>query len=103
RRLSRAPSSQTPRLFVCLDHTRDLSTGFDLDLPVGDRAGNVATGADQKALVHDKVTLDAATHISIFRRSVTSEDAGLANHHVPAVLQVDLHATLDDEPLAGRN
>jgi hypothetical protein len=30
---------------MSLDHTRDPSTGFDLDLPVGDRAGNVTAAA----------------------------------------------------------
>src|SRR5713226_2359740 len=86
-----------------LDHTRDFSAGFDLDLPIGDRAGNVTTCTDQQPLVDDEITLDAATYISIFRRSVASEDAGLGNHHVLAVLQVHLDTTLDDEPLAGRN
>ena len=86
-----------------LDRARDFPAGFNLDLPVGDRAGNVTTGADQQPLADDETTLYAAMHISIFRRSVASEDAGLGDNHVLAVLQFRFDTTLDDEPVAGRN
>ena len=99
----RAPNSQTLRPLVHLNRTRDPSTGFDLDLPVGDRAGNVTTGADQQPLVDDEITLDAATYVSIFRRPVASEDAGLGDNHVLAVLQIHFDSTLDDELVAGCN
>src|SRR5579864_4478365 len=103
RRLLRAPGPQTLRPLMRLDHARDLSTGFDLDLSIGDRARNVTTGADQKALVDHEVPLDAATHIGIFCRTAAPEDASLGDHHVPAVLQLHLDTSLDDEALAGRN
>ena len=99
----RRNSPQTLRPFRSVDHTRDPSTGFDLDLPVGDRARDVTAGADQQPLADDETTLDPAMHISIFRRTVASEDTGLGDNHVLAVLQIHFDSTLDDEPVAGRN
>jgi len=86
-----------------LDRTRDLSAGFDLDLPVGDSAGNMTTGANQQPFVDDEITLDAATYISIFSRTVSSEDTGFGNNHVLAVMQIRVDTTFDDEPVAGAN
>jgi hypothetical protein len=33
-----------------LDRAQDPSAGFDLDFPIGNRAGNMTTGADQQPL-----------------------------------------------------
>ena len=44
----------------------------DLDFPVGDRARDVTIGSDQQPLADDEITLDAATHVSIFSRTVAS-------------------------------
>src|SRR5207253_1937992 len=74
--LLRALNSQPLRPRIHLDRTRDPSTGFDLDLSVRDRAGNMTTSADQQPLVDDEITLNAATHVGIFRRTVASECAG---------------------------
>jgi hypothetical protein len=63
----------------------------------------VTAGADQEAFVDDKVALDPATYIGIFRRTVASEDAGLGDRHGLAVLQIHLDTTLDDELFTGRN
>ena len=55
-----------------VDGARDFSAGFDLDFPVGDRARDVTIGSDQQPLADDEITLDAATHVSIFSRTVAS-------------------------------
>jgi len=84
-----------------LDHTRDPSTGFDLNLPVGDCAGNVTTGANQQPLADDEITLEPASYLDIVNRGIAIEHAGLGDSHVLAVLQIRFDATLDDEPVAG--
>ena len=85
-------------LFDC---ARDFAARFDLDLAIGDRAGNVTTRTDQQPFANHKFTLEAATHVSIFGRGVAIENAGLGDNHVLALLQFRFDRTLDDEPFAG--
>ena len=63
----------------------------------------MTTSADQQPLVDDEITLNAATHVGIFRRTVASKDACLGDNHVLAVLQIRFDTTLDDEPVAERD
>src|SRR6266516_142203 len=69
----RRKSPQSLRPFGSLDHTRDFSTGFDLNLPVGDCAGNVTTGADQQPLANDEITLEPARYLDIVNRGIAIE------------------------------
>ena len=94
-------SPQTLRPFGGLDHTRDPSTGFDLDLAVSDRARDVTTRADQQPLADDEITVEPARYLDIVDRGVAAEYAGLGDSHVLAVLQIRFDTPLDDEPVAG--
>jgi hypothetical protein len=88
---------------MSLDRTRDPPTGFDLDLPVGDRARDLTSGANQQPFANDEVTLESTRYLDIVNRGIAVEHASLGDSQMLAVLQIRFHATLDDEPVAGRD
>src|SRR3981081_4707778 len=83
------------------DHARNFPARFDLNFPIGDRAGNMTTRADQQPFADHEFALETATHVSVFSRGMAVENTGLSDNHVLALLQFRFNRPVDDEAVAG--
>jgi hypothetical protein len=86
-----------------LDCARDTAAGFDLDLSIRDRAGNMTASTDQEPLPYDEIALEAATHIGVLRGGMAVEDPGFSDDHVLTSLQCRLNRPFHNQTVAGIN
>src|SRR5205823_974554 len=86
-------------LLLRLDGARDLAAAFDLELAIGNRARNMAGGADQQPLADDKLALEMPAHLGLLDRGVAFEQAALGDVQLAALVQFRLDAALDHEPV----
>src|SRR5438045_6636371 len=70
---------------IDLDLAGDPPAVLDLDLAVGDLAGNMTAGADQQPLAHDEIAFEAAPHLGIIDRCDAFEETGFGDINVVAI------------------
>jgi len=71
---------------LCLDHAGEFSAAFDLDLTIGNLAGNVARCADYEPVADHKVAVEAAMYVCVFCRTAAAEPTHGKDDEIFAVL-----------------
>src|SRR4051812_5957139 len=86
---------------LLLHHAGTPTATFDLDLAVSDRAGNVASSADQQPLADREFTIEVATYLGLLDGCVTLELATLGDLHLAAVMQSGFQTAFHHQTIAG--